>query len=295
MDIYPEDLEPACRAQIQRERGQMYTSTGKSVDGRIKGLLAGFIPGAIFLGALFTAVAGNDSVFFFGGIAGSALGYTWGHFVDRDNLSTQHIKKVTVEEISLISKAETDPLKMGHLGLICELISMQSFQDPTVERSIRSAVRDIGFGIAGLPGQPAEELLRDAGTFQEEASRLTAKAAQESDPVVAASFQRQADARNQRAEAIARNSALARRNQILRHEMGEHIKTLKTMLDVTALEDSGEGYGLAALAANIQQVAIEARSLTEAKKELAYALEEGQGGRKNVIPEQPQIQGLSGQ
>lgn len=233
--------------------------------------------------------------YFLGGVIGFAGGCAFGSFLDRDSPKLRHAAKVTAEEISMVGRAETDPLKMEHLGLVFSLITMRPYQDPTVEQSIRSAIREIGSGVAKLPGQPAEELLLDAQTFKEEASRLTAKADRESDPVVAASFQRQADARKQRAEAISRNSALARRNQILRHEMGEHIQALKTMLDATALEDSGDGYDLAALAANIQQVAIEARSLTEAKKELALDLEEGQGGRKNVIPEQPQLQEISGQ
>ena len=295
MDIYPEDLEPAYRVQLQQRRTLDYTNKGLAIEGRTVGMLAGFLPGLFVLGAVFSAFAHTDSVFFLGGVAGSALGYLRGRVVDRNKLSKQHTGKVTTEEISLISKEETNSLGVDYLGLVSQLVLIRSFQDTTVEQSIRSALRDIGFGVARLPGQPSEELLLDARTFQEEASRLTAKAAHESDLIVAASFQRQADARNQRADAISRNSALARRNQILRHEMGEHIQTLKTMLNTMALQDSGDGHDLAALAANIQQVATEARSLTEAKKELAFALEEGQGGRKNVIPEQPQRQGISRQ
>jgi len=290
MDIYPEDLEPTYRARVQQTR-----DNSPSFPVTLGGVLGGFLPGCIFLGVILTAVGRTDSVFFLGGAIGSVVGGVCGSFADRDSRRLRCGEKVTAEEISLIGRAEADPLKREHLGLVFKLITVRPFQDPTVERSIRSAVRDIGSGVAGLPGQPAEELLLDAGTFQEEASRLTAKADREGDPVVAASFQRQADARKQRAEAISRNSALARRNQILRHEMGEHIQALKTMLDATALEDGGDGYDLAALAANIQQVAIEARSLTEAKKELALALEKGQGGRKKVIPEQPQLQEISRQ
>ena len=295
MDIYPEDLEPACRAQLQQTRNQMYTSTGKQLDARIKGLLAGFLPGFIFLGLLSTAFAHTDAVFFFGGVVGSALGYACGSFVDRNNLSRQHTQKVTAEEISLISKAETDPLKREYLGLVIKLVPMRPFQNATMEQSIRSAIRDIGSGVARLPGQPAEELLLNAETFQEEAARLTKEAAHESDVVVSASLQRQANARNQRAEAISRNSALARRNQVLRHEMAEHIQALKTMLDATILEDGGDGHGLSALTENIQQVATEARSLIEAKKELALTLEDGQSGSKSVTFEQPQQQGINRQ
>ena len=290
MDIYPEDLEPACRTRLQQARDRAYTSTGKKGEGRIYGVLAGFLPGCVFLGAILTAVVHTDAVFFLGGVAGSALGYAGSSFVDRYNLSRQHTQEVTAEEISLARKAEADPLKKEHLGLVFKLITMRPFQDTAVERSIRSATRDIGASIAHLPGQPAEELLLNAETFKEEADRLMAEAAHEGDSVVSASLQRQANARNQRAEAIARNSALARRNQVLRHEMSEQIQALKTMLDAMSLEDSGAGHDLAALAENIEQIATEARSLTEAKKELAFALGEGQFGSKSVTLEQPQIQ-----
>ena len=294
MDIYPEDLEPTYCARIKQTRTLMYANKGHAVDGRIWGLLLGFIPGAVFPGVIFAAVAHADFGLFLGAVTGSAVGYALGSRVDRDGLSRQDTQKMTEEEISLIGREEGDPLKMENLGLLFKLISTRPFQDATVDQSVRSAIRDIGCGIARLPGQPAEELLLDARTFQGEASQLAAKAARESDPVVAASFQRQSAARSQRAEAISRNSALARRNQILRHEMGEHIQALKTMLDTMALGSGSDDHNLAALAENIQQVAIEARSLTEAKQELASALGEGQDGKADAILERPQFQGLSG-
>ena len=294
MDIYPEDLEPTYCARIKRTRALNFKNKGLGCQGRIVGTLIGFLPGMFSLGLVFDWFAHNDSIIYMGGFAGSVVGLILGQRVDRDKLSRQDTQKMTEEEISLIGREEGDPLKMENLGLLFKLISTRPFQDATVERSVRSAIRDIGCGIARLPGQPAEELLLDARTFQEEAAQLAAKATRESDPVVAASFQRQSAARSQRAEAISRNSALARRNQILRHEMGEHIQALKTMLDTMALGSGSDDHNLAALAENIQQVAIEARSLTEAKQELASALGEGQGVKADVIPEKLHSQGLSG-
>jgi hypothetical protein len=268
MNIYPEDLEVAYRARIQqtRDASRFPASVGWG--------LAGFLPGCLFLGALLTAVVHTDSAFYFGGARGAVLGGVCGSFADRDTQRLRRAEKVTAAEISLIGSNEADPLKIGHLGLIFKLISMRPFQDTDVEQSTRSAIRAIGSGIAQLPGQPAEELLLNAETFYAEAAHLAAEAARESDPVVAASLQRQSAARSQRGAAVSRNSALARRNQILRHEMSEHIQALKTMLDAVALDDNIGSHDLAALAANIQQVAIEANSLTEAKKEVAFALDE---------------------
>ena len=293
MDIYPEDLEPTYRARLRQARGLPDgVLSGGSQYGYL-GAMCGMTPG-IVLNLWLHIIPNMPFDFFFAGGGGAALGYACGFFVDLNNRSKQRTRKVTAQEIALVSKAETDPLEKEYLSLTSKLISMKPFQETTVDQSIRSTIRDIGCGIARLPGQPAEELLLDAQTFQEEAAQLAAKATRESDPVVAASFQRQSAARSQRAETISRNSALARRNQILRHEMGEHIQALKTMLDTMALGSGGDDHDLAALAENIQQVAIEARSLTEAKQELASALGEGQGGKADVIPEKLHSQGLSG-
>ena len=294
MDIYPEDFEAAYCARIQQARGLLNGTLAGGGQYGFLGAMCGTALGIVLnLWLHIIPIIAGD--FFVAGGAGTALGYVCGFFMDRNNYRKQSIKKVTAQEISLVSKAETDPLGTEYLSLISKLVLMRPFQNATMEQSIRSAIRDIGSSVARLPGQPAEELLLNAETFREEASRLTMQAAHEGDAVVSASLQRQANARNQRAEAISRNSALARRNQVLRHEMAEHIQALKTMLDAATLEDGGDGHGLAALTENIQQVATEARSLIEAKKELALALEDGQSGSKSVTLEQPQHQGINRQ
>ena len=276
MNIYPEDLEPAYRAHIQKTRDLVPASYAG-----LKLALAGILPGMI-CGVI---IGGSIGFYFLGGAIGFTLGSLCGSFISRDARKIRAGSKVTEAEITLIGKEEADTLKLAHLGLIFKLILMRPSQDMTVEQSIRSAIRDIGSGIARLPGQPADDLLLDAETFKKEASCLAAEADRESDPVVAASLQRQSAARKQRAEAISWNSALARRNQILRQEMTEHIQALKTMLDATALGNSSEGCDLAALAEIIQQVASETKSLTDAKKELDFALEEVPDNSKSAAIE----------
>ena len=61
------------------------------------------------------------------------------------------------------------------------------------------------------------------------------------------------------------------------------------MLSATALDDRNVSHNFIELAENIQQVAVEAKSLTEAKRELASALTPEQCGMDNIIPEQPQL------
>lgn len=284
MDIYPEDFQPAYRPRLQLIRsvlnGTLITGSIYSFPGAILGAAVG--AGLITLwGVVFDRTFAFESLI--GGGLGAVPGYTCGFLMDRNASRKKCARKIKGDEILLMRKEETDPLRVEYLDLITQLIAMPTFQDKSSEESIRSAVRDLGSSIEKLPGQPAGELLLDAGAFQAEASRLTEEANQERDPVVAASLLRQSVAQNQRSEVISRNFALARRSQVLRQEMSEHIRALKTMLSAANLGDGGENYDLAALTENIERVSVEARSLTEAKKELAFALETGQSNTDNFI------------
>lgn len=286
MDIYSEDLDPLHRARLQQARSLLDVTLAGGGQYGFLGAMCGVAPG-MFLNLWLHIIPSMAGDFFVAGGAGAALGYAGGFFLDRSSRRKLIAKKVTTQEIALVSKGETDPLGGEYLSLVSELVLMRSVHELPVEQSIRNAVRNIGSGIARLPGQPAGDLLLDAETFKGEASCLAAEAAQESDPVVAASLQRQSAARNQRAEAVSRNSALARRNQVLRHEMTEQIKALRTTISAAVLGDDGCCHDLATLAANIQQIANEARALTEAKTELALALEEKQSSRNCAVLEQP--------
>lgn len=286
MDFYPEDFEPAYRPRLHSirsvldqtliRRGQ-YVFTG-AIFGIIIGLGLDYIRGFVFhpLQGDEFLIAGELGV-------GAVMGYIGGFILDRDANRKEYAQKVTADNIRLIRKGETDSLRAEYLDLIAQLISMPSFQDKSAEENVRSAIRGLGSSIEKLPGRPADELLLDAGIFQKEASRLTAEANQESDPVVAGSLLRQSVAQNQRAEVITRNFALARRSQVLRQEMREHIGALKTMLSAASLGDGGRDYNFAMLTEKIEQVAVEARSLTEAEKELAFALEVGQDNTDTPI------------
>ena len=293
MNIYYEDFDPIYRARIQQLQKVQSLVDGTFTFGRgsdgFLGAMCGMAPGIalnLWLHIVPDTVPGG---FFLAGGTGAAIGYVCGFIVDRRKRSERGTDRVTALAIALIRQGETDSLRLEYLSLVFKLISMRSSQDMSAEESIRCALRDIGTGIEKLPAQPADDLLLNAETFQREASRLVIEATQESDPVVAASLQRQSVAQSQRGDAVLRNSALARRNAVLRREMSEHIKALTTMLNATALDDSNSGYSFIELAENIQQVATEAKSLTEAKKELVSALMKEPGDTKNVIPEQAQL------
>ncbi len=293
MDIYPEDFGPAYRVRIQQMQKMQSLQDGTSTFSRgwdgFLGAMCGMAPGIVldlWLHVVPDTVPGGA---FLAGGAGAAIGYVCGFIVDRRKRSERGTEKVTAQVINLLRQGEPDSLRLEYLSLVPKLISMRTSQDLSAEESVRCALRDIGTGIEKLPAQPADDLLLNAETFQQEASRLDAEAAQESDPVVAASLQRQSIAQSQRGDAVSRNSALARRNAVLRREMSGHIKAITTMLSATALDDRNISHNFIELAENIQQVATEAKSLTEAKKELVSALTREPHDKKDVVREQAQL------
>jgi len=286
MDIYPEDFEPAYRPRLHLIRSVLDGTLIKSGQYIFTGALFGIIIGIgldYIRGFVFHPLQGDEFLITGELGVGAVLGYIGGFILDRNTNRKKCARKVTAAEIRLTRKEETDSLRVEYLDLIAQLIAMPAFQDKSAEESVRSAVRGLGSSIEKLPGRPADELLLDAGIFQAEASRLVGEANQESDPVVAASLLRQSAAQNQSADAISQNFALSRRNHILRQEMSEHIRALKTMLSALNLGDGSGDYDFAALTGNIERIAVEARSLTEAKKELAFALEAGRGSTDNLI------------
>lgn len=270
MNIYSDDLAPADAARVQQGRILAGPSNGDGsfgFFGALLGILTGMVA-SIWLHVVPDAFGGFVITTGAGGVLGSLVG----SFADRTPRRKYRDRPITALEIGFFRKGETDPLRLEYLGLLSALVSRKYAREASEAASIRAAVRDISLGIAALPGQPPSDLLLDSGTLNTEAARLSAEAAGERDPVVAASLHRQAQARRQRAEAIGRSAALARRNDTLRREMLEHVRALRTLCGAAALEDGGGNYDMTALVENIKQVASEAKSLGEARQELAAAL-----------------------
>ncbi len=273
MDIYPDDLAPADTALVQQVRGLAGPSGGNgsfAFLGAVFGLPLG-VAASLWLHVIPDAFGGFENFVITTG-AGAVLGGLVGFVADSKGFIKKRPKPMAATEIEAIGKGETDPLRLEYLSLLSTLVSKQYAREASGAASIRAAVRDISLGLAALPGQPPGDLLLDAGTLNTEAARLSAEAVGERDLVVAASLHRQADARRQRAEAIRRSAVLARRNDTLRQEMREHVRALKTLCGAAALEDGGGNYDMTALVENIKQVASEAKSLVEARQELAAAL-----------------------
>ena len=126
----------------------------------------------------------------------------------------------------------------------------------------------LGDSITGLPLLASDGTPDDPAAFQLQADQLGAEADAERDPVIAASLRRRADALHRQAETAARTNTLLRRNEALRQEIAGQIAALQTSLTALRVGGAQAVYELADVAANIQQVAIEAGAITQARSEI---------------------------
>ena len=165
-----------------------------------------------------------------------------------------------------------EALTAEDLAIIKTLIAMPSPGDALAVQNIRKTLRRLGEAIENLPSQPTENIFVDAAALRNEATQLAAKAQSGSDPAVAASWERQAEALTRRAETITRTVTLVRRNQTLREEVAAQVKTFQTSLAAAQINSSQMSGDFAALAVSVAQVAQEADALADACAELDTAL-----------------------
>ena len=176
--------------------------------------------------------------------------------------------RFTVFEARDIQGSVTDPLKRPFLELVTAAINTPSPPDVEAQKSVREALRTLGDSITGLPLLASDGTQDDPAAFQLQADQLGAEADAERDPVIAASLRRRADALHRQAETAARTNTLLRRNEALRQEIAGQIAALQTSLTALRVGGAQAVYELADVAANIQQVAIEAGAITQARSEM---------------------------
>ena len=177
-------------------------------------------------------------------------------------------RPLTVSEIRDIKGSATDSLKRPFLELVMAAINTPPPPDVESQKSVREAIRTLGESIAGLPLLDRSGTQDDPAAFLAEAEKLGGEAASERDPVIAASLRRRADALHRQAETAERANTLLRRNEALRQEIAGQIAALQTSLTALRVGGAQAVYELADVAANIQQVAIEAGALTQARSEI---------------------------
>jgi len=207
--------------------------------------------------------------------------------------------EITQLQNALLRKGGDDPL----LGLYLELVWAAIHLAPLAagqaetERNAREAIRALGGAIEALPPRTLDGVSDDRAKLQAIAAGLAADAPLESDPVVAASLHRRAEALRGQAETVARVRVLLRRNEALRAELSDQIGALRTSLAAASLGGGDGGPELAGLAARIRRVASEANAVTAARVEVDALLSQrdARAGAPEAEEEARQVLGLNGE
>jgi hypothetical protein len=158
-----------------------------------------------------------------------------------------------------------DPLEKAFLSLALETIRRDVPE--AAQKDIRSALRGLGEAIAGLPPPPAQTS-DEAPALRQQAAAFAERAREETDHVVAASWERQAEALERQADAADEANRIARRVRVLRQEMATQIAALRAGLNAldTCLADDARD--LAHCAETVRTVASEAVAVARARQEL---------------------------
>jgi hypothetical protein len=157
-----------------------------------------------------------------------------------------------------------DPLEKAFLSLALETIRRDVPE--AAQKDIRAALRALGEAIAGLP--PPVETSDEAPALRQQAAAFAERARDETDHVVAASWERQAEALERQADAADEANRIARRVRVLRQEMATQIAAMRAGLNAldTCLADDARD--LAHCAETVRTVASEAVAVARARQEL---------------------------
>lgn len=201
---------------------------------------------------------------------------------------------------NLLKKGCDDPLLGMYLDLVWAAMNTAPIHPSRAdtERNAREAIRALDGAIEVLPPRTPDGVPDSHAKLEVTAARLAAEAIGESDPVVAASLCRRAEALRGQAETVARVKVLLRRNLALREELADQVGALRTSLAAAALGGDDSGPELAGLAARIRRVASEANAVTAARVEVDALLSQrdARAGVPAATEEaRQQILGLNGE
>ena len=210
-----------------------------------------------------------------------------------------HLTEAEIAQLqnALLRPGSADPL----LGMYLELVwaamhlGLLPAGQPDTEKNAREAIRALGGAIEALPPRTLDGVPADYARLQAMAAGLAADAPLESDPVVAASLHRRAEALRGQAETVARVRVLLRRNEALRAELSDQIGALRTSLAAASLGGGDGGPELAGLAARIRRVASEANAVTAARVEVDALLSQRDARAGSAEGEARQVLGLNGE
>lgn len=168
-------------------------------------------------------------------------------------------------EVEELIGASTEDLDRAYLTLVRDAVRQREVPD-SVAAEVRAAIQQLGAALDSLPPRAAETAL-DAAALQKEAESVRAQGLAESDPVVAESLLRRADALARSAKAVGHAGQQIRRALAVRQELAAQVDALR--LGLTAYYAGGDdAVHLSHLAEAARGVAHEATSLAAARAEL---------------------------
>ena len=178
---------------------------------------------------------------------------------------------LTPREVEDLIERAPDDLTRAYLQLVRDAVLVPT-SDETA-KSVRAALGALGDALEALPAVVIEP--QDAGALRDKSRSLAERAAAESDPVIAASLQRQAESVEQRAESQEKSALVARRAATLRDEIFAKIASLR---DAIAAQQTGalDATALAALSESARSVARESQAAAGAADELERYLAPGE-------------------
>ncbi len=188
--------------------------------------------------------------------------------------------EIALLQNKLLQKGSNDSVLELYLDLVWAAMNTAPLRpgQAETERDAREAIRALGAAIDALPPRSLADVPNGHAALEATAARLAAEATGESDPVVAASLGRRAEALRGQAETVARVRVLLRRNSTLREELADQIGALRTSLTAAALGGDDSGPEMAGLAARIRRVASEANAVTAARVEVDALLSQTRAG-----------------
>jgi hypothetical protein len=267
MNIYPQDLGPQSDAEIQNLR-QMFPGDQRDrvPVTRVRAVTEIFRPVALCV--LVMGAALHHFGFAISCVAAFILIWVIRGVFFREKRVTPVPVSLMMHEVRHLQQTAKDTLVRSYFEMIITAIEIPSSQDEETERSVREAVLALASGIADLSPHIKIDPHQDPLYLQTEAGKLTADADREPDAVVTSSLRRRAEALLRQAEIAGQTALLLRRNEALRLEVAGQIAALQTSLTALRVGGSQAVYELAGVAASIQQVALEAGALTQARSEI---------------------------
>ncbi len=179
-----------------------------------------------------------------------------------------YAQPLTAGEVAALLPQTQDELERSYLTLVMD-VSRQEVQ-PAASAHLRTALRSLGEAIDKLPATRVivsddHDIITEV--LQRTAAATLQQAQEEPDRIAAASLMRRVEALHRRADATKRANTLTRRFSVLRQEMAAETEALRAGL--TAYYSGAHDIAdLTQLAEDMQRLATEAASLTEAVEEV---------------------------